>query len=181
MDSLLAPAATGNPPKVAPGTNIASTVASDGSTVFVYYQNTTGGILESQFDGRTWTGGASSPALFQAAPYTPLAAINWDNGDQASRQNICITRPRPLILCWQRRIYYLDERYTIQEFCYVSGTWKLGQNFKVGYPRAAPRTSLAAYVLLDPVNGIRHLRVHYQSKPDRQCRLLTLSILTSSK
>lgn len=164
MNSLLTPAATGNPPKVAPGTNIASTVASDGSTVFVYYQNTTGGILEIQFDGRTWTGGASSPALFHAAPYTPLAAINWDNGDQVSRQNLCITRlARSLILCWQRRIYYLDEHYTIQEFCYISGTWGPGRNFKLGFPRAAPRTSLSA-VLLQPVGAPQEFRVYYQSR-----------------
>ena len=90
---VLTPMSAGNPPKVAPGSNIATTVTSNGSTTFVYYQDTTGGILESRFDGRTWTGGASDPALMiQAAPYTPLAAINWDNGNQVSRLSLCITR-----------------------------------------------------------------------------------------
>ena len=56
---VLTPMSAGNPPKVAPGSNIATTVTSNGSTTFVYYQDTTGGILESRFDGRTWTGGAS--------------------------------------------------------------------------------------------------------------------------
>lgn len=76
-------------PNVIPGSGLAVTVASGEGveTSRVYYQGIHGGIFESVSDGKTWSGGIGGSPIFEAAPHTPLAAVNWDNGEEVSLTN----------------------------------------------------------------------------------------------
>jgi len=72
------------PSKVVPRTALAVTRSGIESSR-VYYQQPTQRVLESAFIEGTCTGGAEGLSLFDAAPFTPLAAVNWQNGDEVSR------------------------------------------------------------------------------------------------
>lgn len=130
------------PPTIRTESNIAATVTSDGSIVRVYYQTSTGGVVESRYDGWTWLGGASSAALFQAAPSTPLAATTSDKGDTY--------------------IFYLNEQHAIRQFCHSAcdGKWKPGADLTDVAKDPTPRTSLAAICFTDS-HGV-HIRLYYQ-------------------
>ncbi|PBK60954.1 fucose-specific lectin [Armillaria solidipes] len=117
--------------------------------IHVFYQNPSGGILKAQsehLDG-LWGGeptGSSSP-IFKAMLYTPLAAISFNSGKGK-----------------EVRVYYLDEQYFLQEYCYSAdtGKWFPGElgNMKI---QAATNTSIAAIQSVDFM-GVVHIRVYCQ-------------------
>ena len=57
------------------------------SNAFVYYRSPDGGILEVEHRGGPWIGGPGSPPIFKAVLFTPLAAITFDEGKEASKTN----------------------------------------------------------------------------------------------
>ena len=70
------------PPAIVPWTNIAVTTLRTWSSR-VYYQNVQGDIIESVHTDGQWTGGVEAPGvILDSAPFTPLAAISWDNGSE---------------------------------------------------------------------------------------------------
>lgn len=136
------------PPKIVPWTSFAVTTPRIWSTR-LYYQNPPGGLLESiHIDGQ-WTGGVDQPSLWDAAPFTPMAAINWDRGNQI-------------------RVYYLSAEYKLQEYCYIDGSWSQGalNNKNI---QAASNTSIAAIQYGDNNGGV-HIRVYYQDEGSRQIK-----------
>ncbi|OJA19207.1 hypothetical protein AZE42_06768 [Rhizopogon vesiculosus] len=113
------------------------------SHVRVYYQSPDGGIIESEHMDGLWGGGPSKSAIFKAVLFTPLAAINFNDGKET-------------------RVYYLDEQYFLQEYCYSAdkGHWFLGElgNMQI---QAATNTSIAAFQYGDDQGGV-HIRVYCQ-------------------
>ena len=71
------------PTKIVPWTNFAVTSPRTQSSR-VYYQNPQGGVLESAHEDGMRTGGVDGPVVFETAPFTPLAAISWAGGTEAS-------------------------------------------------------------------------------------------------
>ncbi|KAK0438157.1 fungal fucose-specific lectin-domain-containing protein [Desarmillaria tabescens] len=90
-----------------------------------------------------WGGGPSKDPLFNAVLFTPLAAINFNDGKEI-------------------RVYYLDEQYVLQEYCYSAdqGKWFPGElgNMKI---QAATNTSIAAMQYGDDRGGV-YIRVYCQ-------------------
>lgn len=60
-------------------------------------------------------------------------------------------------------MYYLDQKYTVQEFCYSekSGKWAQGTDLS-SFVKVAPKSSLAAFCYTD--NSGLHIRVYCQGK-----------------
>ncbi|KAL1748020.1 fungal fucose-specific lectin-domain-containing protein [Schizophyllum fasciatum] len=133
------------PPKILPHTSFAATKPHIWSTR-LYYQNPAGGILESQNQDGQWTGGVDQPSLWEAAPFTPLAAINWDNGNQV-------------------RVYYLDKSYKLREYGLVDGKWKQGELDTMDI-QCARNTDIAAFRYEDSTG--RHIRVYCQVEGSNQ-------------
>ncbi|KAH9897836.1 fungal fucose-specific lectin-domain-containing protein [Cubamyces lactineus] len=106
----------------------------------VYYQNSLGGILENAHIDGQWKETVNSPQVLDAAPFTPLAAINWDDGNQI-------------------RLYYLNADYTLQEYCCVDGEWSTGALSSLNIA-AAPNTSITAFQYEDD-NGV-HIPIYLQ-------------------
>ncbi|KAL1679136.1 fungal fucose-specific lectin-domain-containing protein [Schizophyllum commune] len=127
------------PPKIVPYTNFAVTTPRIWSAR-VYYQNPPGGVLESVHIDGQWTGGIDQPSLWDAAPFTPLAAINWDRGNQV-------------------RVYYLNTENKLQEYCYDNGNWFQGGLNGMDI-QAAFNTSIAAFQYENDT-GL-HIRVYCQ-------------------
>ncbi|KEP48958.1 phosphatidylcholine-hydrolyzing phospholipase C [Rhizoctonia solani 123E] len=112
------------PPKIIPWTSFAITTPRIWSTR-LYYQSPLGGVLESKHIDGQWTGGITQPALWDAALFTPLAAINWDSGNQI-------------------RVYYLSPDYQLREYCCRNGSWFQGELNDMNI-QAARNTSIAAF------------------------------------
>ncbi|KAL1748022.1 fungal fucose-specific lectin-domain-containing protein [Schizophyllum fasciatum] len=130
------------PPKVVPYTNFAVTTPRIWSSR-VYYQNPPLGVLESVHIDGQWSGGVDQPSLWDAAPFTPLAAINWDGGNQV-------------------RVYYLSNEYKLQEYCYDHGAKKWFQGALNDMDiQAAFNTSIAAFHYTD-ARGRLQIRVYCQ-------------------
>ncbi|KAL1748021.1 fungal fucose-specific lectin-domain-containing protein [Schizophyllum fasciatum] len=127
------------PLKVVPHTSIAATKPRLWNTR-LYYQNPAKGVLESRHLDGSWTGGVNQPSLWDAAPFTPLAAINWDNGNQI-------------------RVYYLSSEFKLHEQCFVNGRWIQGDLNNLDI-QCARNTSLAAFQYVN--NTGRHMRVFCQ-------------------
>jgi len=53
------------------------------SSLRVFYQTPSWGIIQSVYVDGVWT--AIDQPLIQAAPFSPLTSITWDNGNEASR------------------------------------------------------------------------------------------------
>ncbi|KAK0184055.1 fungal fucose-specific lectin-domain-containing protein [Armillaria mellea] len=113
--------------------------------IHVFYQQPDGGILQSEHLDGLWGGGLSKDPIFNAVLFTPLAAINFNSGKEASI-----------------RVYYLDEQYILQEYCYSAdkGRWFPGElgDMKI---QAATNTSIAAIQYGDDQGGV-HIRVYCQ-------------------
>ncbi|KAK0485377.1 fungal fucose-specific lectin-domain-containing protein [Armillaria luteobubalina] len=111
--------------------------------IHVFYQQPGGGILQSEHLDGLWGGGPSKDPIFNAVLFTPLAAINFNGGKEV-------------------RVYYLDEQYVLQEYCYSAdkGRWFPGE---LGGMRiqAATNTSIAAIQYGDDRGGV-HIRVYCQ-------------------
>ncbi|KAJ8488124.1 hypothetical protein ONZ51_g3730 [Trametes cubensis] len=127
------------PRKGVPWTDFAVTTLRNKSSR-VYYQNSLGGILENAHIDGQWEEAVNSPSVSDAAPFTPLAAINWDDGNQI-------------------RLYYLNAEYTLQEYCCVDGEWTAGALSTLNIA-AAPNTSIAAFQYEDD-EGV-HIRIYLQ-------------------
>ncbi|KAJ7107407.1 fungal fucose-specific lectin-domain-containing protein [Mycena epipterygia] len=137
------------PPKVVPWTGFAVTTPRIWSTR-LYYQNPLGGVMESVHVEGKWTGGVEQPALWNAAPFTPLAAINWDGGNQV-------------------RVYFVNAEYKLQEYCYVNGRWFKGDLNDMDI-QAARNTSIAAFQY-EHSNG-QHIRVYCQEEGSNEIKEL---------
>ncbi|KAI0833668.1 fungal fucose-specific lectin-domain-containing protein [Trametes gibbosa] len=138
------PITISGPPKIAPWSSIAATTPRTWSARF-YYQDPRGGVLESTHLEGQWTDGANRPPLWDAAPYTPLAAISWGEGAHI-------------------RVYYLDTEYKLQEACYDDGTWRQQNlNFQ------AARDSAIAACKYERGGGL-HIRVYYQEEGSHAIR-----------
>ncbi|KAI5827931.1 fucose-specific lectin [Schizophyllum commune Tattone D] len=127
------------PLRVVPHTSIAATKPRIWSSR-VYYQNPARGVHESQHLDGSWTGGVNQPRLWDAAPFTPLAAVNWDNGNQI-------------------RVYYLSDEYQLHEICFVGGRWIRGALNDMNI-QCTHNSSVAAFTYLD--RATRHIRVYCQ-------------------
>ncbi|SJL06968.1 uncharacterized protein ARMOST_10310 [Armillaria ostoyae] len=111
--------------------------------IHVFYQQPGGGILQSEHLDGLWGGGPSKDPIFNAVLFTPLAAINFNGGKEV-------------------RVYYLDEQYVLQEYCYSAdkGRWFPGElgGMKI---QAATNTSIAAIQYGDDQGGV-HICVYCQ-------------------
>ncbi|PBK79072.1 hypothetical protein ARMGADRAFT_1093487 [Armillaria gallica] len=92
-----------------------------------------------------WGGGPSKDPIFNAVLFTPLAVINFNGGKEISV-----------------RVYYLDEQYVLQEYCYSAhkGGWFSGElgDMKI---QAATDMSIAAIQYGDECGGV-YIRVYCQ-------------------
>ncbi|KAH9897835.1 fungal fucose-specific lectin-domain-containing protein [Cubamyces lactineus] len=127
------------PPKALSSTVFAVTILQDRSSR-LYHQSPLGGILENVFIDGQWKEVGDLPLVVDAMPFTPLAAIGWDYGNQI-------------------RVYYLGADYTLQEYCYVDGDWTLGALGALNIS-ASTDTSIAALQYEDG-DGV-HIRVYFQ-------------------
>ena len=71
---------------VIPCSSIATTSVSRSRTL-VFYQAPGGGILQHEQRAGLWSGGPGSAPIFEAALFTPLAAITFDDGKEVSAQS----------------------------------------------------------------------------------------------
>ena len=73
------------PAMIVPGSGLAVTTLPQAWSTRLYFQNPLSGVLESTHTGGKWAGGVEVPSLWNAAPFTPLAAVNWgDRGNYVS-------------------------------------------------------------------------------------------------
>ncbi|KAF8246102.1 fucose-specific lectin [Wilcoxina mikolae CBS 423.85] len=107
----------------------------------VYFQDCDGYVREARQECGTWRGGTCQNILFRAKPGSPLAATAW--GDH------------------HIRVYYVDPKGHLQEFCTdsgVTGDWHLGtfgEAYRYSY-QITPDTRLAA------ATWKNQTRVYYQ-------------------
>ncbi|KAI0334364.1 fucose-specific lectin [Cubamyces sp. BRFM 1775] len=127
------------PRKRVPWTDFAVTTLRN-RTSRVYYQDSLSELLENAHIDGQWEEAVNSPSVTDAAPFTPLAAITWDDGNQI-------------------RVYYLNADYVLQERCCVDGEWTSGALNCLNIA-AAPNTSIAAFQYEDD-DGV-HIRIYLQ-------------------
>ncbi|KAK0430772.1 fungal fucose-specific lectin-domain-containing protein [Armillaria borealis] len=113
--------------------------------IHVFYQQPGGGKLQSEHLDGLWGGGPSKDPIFNAVLFTPLAALNFNGGKEV-------------------RVYYLDEQYFLQEYCYSAdqGRWFPGELGGMEI-RAATNASIAAMQYTYAEGGV-HIRVYCQGK-----------------
>jgi len=110
-------------------TSVAASALPNGDRRQVFYQAPGSGILQSKYTNSVWSDGSEKDSLFKAAMFTPLAAVSFKHDIEA-----------------QDRVYYLDETYVLQEYCFTErpgGSWYSGTlgDLKI---QVAPNTSIAA-------------------------------------
>ncbi|KAI0676396.1 fungal fucose-specific lectin-domain-containing protein [Trametes maxima] len=145
---------TDGQPRILPWTDFAI-VGPRGGCAKLYYQDASGGVLESVYTearGR-WEGGVNDLPLFDAALGTPLAAVGWPGGSTNKRVS-------------EIRVFYLDREHRLRESrCILSQelephSWVAGSSLDKLDIRVSADGSISAFSYLD--RGASHARVFYQ-------------------
>ncbi|KAF8533505.1 fucose-specific lectin [Trichophaea hybrida] len=109
------------------------------SSLRVYFQDCDGYVREARQENGTWRRGTCQNIIFRAKPGSPLAATAW--GDH------------------HIRVYYVDPKGYLQEFCTdsgITGDWRLGTFGNAYSYRITPNTRLTA------ITWENQTRVYYQ-------------------
>ncbi|PBK99477.1 fungal fucose-specific lectin [Armillaria gallica] len=132
--------------EIVPGTSIAATALSP-TPIRVYFQDSSNGVREFSHSWAGWTGGTSHDIRFQAKPRSPLAVMEWVEGDKTRHI----------------RIYALDKQNIIHEQCWDrSKGWHQGSlTSKAIVPASFSKLATTLWL------GRSDLRVYYQRDDQR--------------